>query len=77
MTGEQGDVDAPTVDSWTEKIPTICEGYQRYTSYKSFHVKSVDCASGKRSKEQLTLALCASMTGEKLKLLVIGKATKP
>ena len=91
MTGERGDVDTPTVDRWTEKLPTMCEGYQpenifnmdetglffRDTTHKSFHVKGVDCAGGKRSKERLTLALCASMTGEKLKLLVIGKATKP
>lgn len=30
-----------------------------------------------RSKERITVGLCASMTGEKMTPLVIGKANKP
>ena len=42
-----------------------------------FVFSGVDCAGGKRSKERITVSLCASMTGEKLKPLVIGKSAKP
>ncbi|XP_062566571.1 tigger transposable element-derived protein 4-like [Saccostrea cucullata] len=47
------------------------------TTRKTFHIKGQDCAGGKRSKERITIALCASMTGEKLQPLVIGKCRKP
>ena len=91
MTGERGDVDKTTVDDWKKKLPALCEGYRpedifnmdetglffRETTNKSFHTKGEDCAGGKQSKERITLALTASMTGEKLKPLVIGKAQKP
>lgn len=53
MNGERGDVDLQTVNEWTQKLPTLCEGYSpsnifnldetglffRDTSKKSFHVK--------------------------------------
>jgi hypothetical protein len=45
----------------------------RYT----FHKKGDDCAGSKRSKERLTVALCASMTGENLRPLVNGKCENP
>ncbi|XP_053392576.1 tigger transposable element-derived protein 6-like [Mercenaria mercenaria] len=35
------------------------------------------CWGGKRSKQHITVALCTSMTGEKLKPVVIGKSKKP
>ena len=41
------------------------------------YVKGDDCAGGKRSKERITVALCASMTGEKLIPLVIAKSNNP
>ena len=44
---------------------------------KTFVVKGSDCAGGKRSKERITVALCASMTWEKLTPLVIGKSRQP
>ena len=49
----------------------------RETTNKSFHTKGEDGAGGKQSKERITLALTASMMGEILKPLVIGKAQKP
>lgn len=49
----------------------------RDTTNKTFRVKGSDCAGGKRSKERITVALCASMTGEKIQPLVIGKARQP
>ena len=91
VTVERGDVDTSTVDDWKKNLPALCEGYrpedlydmdeQRWcfheTTNKGFHTKGEDCAGGKQSKERITLALTASMMGEKLNPLVIGKAQKP
>ena len=90
MSGER-DVNETTMNEWKEKLPQLCEGYKsenifnmdetglffRDTTRYTFHKKGDDCAGGKRSKERLTVALCASMTGEKLRPLVIGKSEKP
>ena len=51
--------------------------YYRDTPKSTFKVKGEECTGGKRSKERLTIALCAGMTGEKLPALVIGKCKKP
>ena len=47
------------------------------TTRKTFHIKGEDCPGGKRSKERITAAFCASLTGEKLEPLIIGKSKKP
>ena len=39
--------------------------------------KAKNVRGGKKSKDRVTLALCASKTGEKLPPLLIGKAEKP
>ena len=49
----------------------------RETTNKCFYTKGEDCAGGKQFKERITLTLTASMMGEKLKPLIIGKAQKP
>ena len=91
MSGERGDVDSKCVSDWKDKIPSVCEGYQprdifnmdetgiffRDGKRTTFVPSGSDCAGGKRSKNRITVALCASMTGEKLKPLVIGKSSKP
>ncbi len=91
MSGESGDVDEKVVSDWKEKLPELCKGYApcdifnmdetilfyRASSNKTFHLKGKECRGGKMSKERLTVALCASMTGEKLPALVIGKSRKP
>ena len=91
MSGERGDVSNDTVNDWKSKLPTVCEGYTpqdifnmdetglyyRDTPKSTFKVNGEECTGGKRSKERLTIALCASMTGEKLPALVIEKCKKP
>ncbi|XP_045178721.2 tigger transposable element-derived protein 4-like [Mercenaria mercenaria] len=91
MSGERGDVNKDTVTDWKSKLPTVCDGYDpkdifnmdetglffRDTTRKSYHFKDSELVGGKRSKERITVSLCASMTGEKLKPLVIGKAARP
>ena len=39
--------------------------------------KGQDCAGGKKSKLHLTISFCSSMTGEKVKLLIIRKYANP
>lgn len=87
MSGERGDVDNATVIEWKKRLPTICENYSPKNIFNmdetglffkdTFHLKNVDCAGGKKSKLRITVALCASMEGEKLQPLVIGKASQP
>jgi predicted DNA-binding protein YlxM (UPF0122 family) len=91
MSGERGDVSDKTVEDWKSKLASLCEGFDskdifnmdesglffKDTTRKTFHQKGLDCAGGKRSKERITIALCASMTGEKLQPLIIGKCRKP
>lgn len=91
MSGERGDVNTETVEDWRKRIVGLCAGYQprdifnmdetgiffRDTTRHTFHVQGDDCPGGKRSKERITVLLCASCTGEKLKPLVIGKSKNP
>jgi hypothetical protein len=79
-----------TVNEWKSRLPDLCKDYSadnifnmdetglffQDTSRKAFHFKGDDCSGGKRSKG-ITVALCASLTGEKLKPIVIGKSKEP
>lgn len=53
------------------------QAYLRETKRKSLFVKGDDCAGGKKSKDRITVALCASMCGEKVKPLLIAKSRNP
>jgi len=45
---------------------------------KTLEFKGLDCSGGKRSKETLTVMVCANMSGtEKIPILVIGKSANP
>ena len=91
MSGERGDVNVDVVNDWISKISSLCEGYtpsdifnmdETGIFYKSgkkttLHASGSDCAGGKHAKDRITVALCASMAGEKLKPLVIGKFENP
>ncbi|KAL4233818.1 hypothetical protein ACF0H5_008496 [Mactra antiquata] len=91
MSGERGDVNSNTVEEWKSRLPKICEGYELRDIFNmdesgiffksggrtTYCDKNVQCAGGKRAKDRVTVALCASATGEKLKPLVIGKSRRP
>ena len=78
QSGERGEVDSDVVKNWKERIPSVCEGYApsnifnmdetglfyRDTTKTTYFTKGETCSSGKRSKERITVALCASMTGK-------------
>ena len=89
--GESEDVDLNIVDERSQRLESLCEGYEPKNIFnfdetglffkvlpnKTLCLKTETCASGKRSKEKLTVALCVNMIGEFEKPLVIGKSKKP
>ena len=91
MSGESNDVDKNVVADFVKMIPNLCNGYKaedifnadetglfyRAMPDKTLANKSDSCKGGKLAKERLTVLLCASSRGEKLKPLVIGKSAKP
>jgi hypothetical protein len=91
LSGEAADVSDETVADWTQRLPHLCKEYEpenifnvdesgvfyRTLPDKSFTLKGEQCKGGKKAKERITVMLCCSLTGEKLKPLVIGKAEKP
>ncbi len=76
--GERGDVNIEVVSEWKARLPELIDGYDasdvfnmdetglffRDCTRNTYVVKGDDCAGGKHSKERITVALCASMTGE-------------
>lgn len=91
ISGEANDVDQSTVDDWTRCLSSICEGYApqnifnadetglyyRALPNKSMTVKGQTNRGGKNSKERITVLLCCSATGEKMKPFIIGKSQHP
>ncbi|KAL2082547.1 hypothetical protein ACEWY4_022365 [Coilia grayii] len=91
VNGESADVDAQVVDDFKSRIAEMCQGYSagnifntdetgvyfRALPDRTLAHKADDCKGGKVSKERLTVMFTCSMTGEKLKPFVIGKAAKP
>ena len=51
--------------------------FWKYLPDKTMSFKGDTCSGGKRSKERITVMVCASMIGEKVPLLVIGKFKNP
>ena len=91
ISGESADVDMALVDDYKSRIQGITSGYEpddifncdetglfyRALPDKTLAQKKQAVKGGKCSKDRLTVLLCCSCTGEKLKPLVIGKADKP
>jgi hypothetical protein len=91
INGESRAVDNNVVLEWNQRLPTILEGFDLKDIFNcdetglffkalpdtTLAAKGDLCKGGKFSKERLTVLLCSSAVGEKLKPLVIGKALKP
>ena len=92
MSGEATSVTNDMTADWLEvKLPALLREYQPVDIFnadktglfwkclpdKTLHMKGEQCSGGKKSKERITVLVCANMTGtEKLPLLVIGKFAK-
>ena len=91
LSGEAADVNEEIVINWAQRLPNLCEGFSAEDIFnvdesgifykalpdRSLTLKGEQCKGGKKAKERITVLLCCSQTGEKLKPLVIGKAEKP
>lgn len=93
VVGESASVNMDIIRTWREKtLPDLMSRYRpedvfnmdetglfyRLTTDRTLHFKGQKCSGGKQSKERITVALTANMTGsEKLEALVIGKFAKP
>lgn len=89
--GESSDVDMDVVNDFKKKLPDIVKNYAtteifnadetglfyRALPDKTLSKKGDECKGGKLAKERITVMLCCSASGEKLKPLVIGKANHP
>ena len=90
--GEAESVDLAVTDNWLKNpLPQILGEYRPKDVFnvdktglffkclpdRTHTLKDEKCAGGKLSKDRLTVMVAASMFGEKLSLLVIGKSTNP
>lgn len=91
--GESASVDTNVVDNWLTTVwPTIKQDFSEHdifnadetglfyklTPDRTLKFKGEQCSGGKLSKERITVMVCANMSGnEKRKLLVIGKTARP
>lgn len=88
--GESADVPENVVDDWKSRLGTLCASYANEDIFnmdesgffyralpgKTLALKGETCSGGKKSNERLSVVFCCSLTGEKLKPLVIGKSAK-
>ena len=91
ISGESGDVDGASIDSWKERLPELLQGYKKedimnldetgcfwqVMPNRGFNQKGKDCAGGEKSKYRITIAFIVSAAGKKEKLVVIWKYENP
>jgi hypothetical protein len=90
--GEASDVKLEDVEDWLlKKWPQLRKGYEDKDIFNtdetglfykcipasSLRFKAEKCIGGKLSKERMTVLLTVSASGEKKKLLIIGKSLNP
>jgi len=85
--GDSADVCQTNVDEWKAKISQLVEGFKPEDVFnfdeiglfwklfpkKSYLIKGAQYVGGKKCKQRISLGFCCSVTGEKLKPVVIGK----
>ena len=93
VTGEEGSVSEDMLSEWnSSQLPALLRKFSpddifnadetglfwKCLSDKTLSLKGDKCSGGKRSKDRVTVLVCANMSGsEKLPLLVIGRFAKP
>lgn len=90
--GEAGSVSKDVIDDWIKKLPELIKDYEPRNIFngdelglfyklmpsRTYKLKDSTCKGGKKSKERITIFLCANMDGsEKIRPTVIGKFKKP
>lgn len=91
ISSESADVDLTIVNHWFSNMAENLAGFQPENIYnydetglfikllpnKSYLIDGSDHFGGKAFKQRITVGLCCSMTGEKLKPLIVAKALRP
>ena len=91
LSGEAAEVNPTVVDDWKARLADICKGYKMEDIYnadetglffralptRSMTIKGNECKGGKLAKDRISVLLACSAKGDKLTLLVIGRAAKP
>ena len=91
ISGESGDVQGDTVESWKERLPEILRGFRKEDIWDldetgcfwkalpncGFVQKGRECKGGKQSKQRLTVVCIANAAGGKEVPVVIGSAENP
>ena len=81
VTGEDGEVNAETLESWAERLPEIVKGetglFWRALPDKSLSVKKGRCKGGKYAKQRITVLLIVNALGEKEPPIIIGRSLTP
>ena len=91
VAGEDGEVNAETLESWAGRLPEIVKGYElkdiwnadetglfwRALSDKSLSVKKGKCKGGKHAKQRITVLLIVNALGEKEPPIIIGRSLTP
>ena len=91
ISGESGDVQGPTVDSWKERLPELTAGYARDDIWnidetglfwkalpdRGFGLKGKECKGGKKTKQRFTVAFFVTASGKKEKPIVIWNVENP
>ncbi|CAF3381248.1 unnamed protein product [Rotaria sp. Silwood1] len=92
ISGEGASVDQNITDDWKLRLLTILQNYNPADIYncdetglfyklmpdRSLVINKDDCIGKKKSKERLTILLCANWLGtHKIKPMVIGKSARP
>jgi len=92
LSGEEAVIDIEASEEWKSKLQNLLNEYPPEKSVqcswnrivlqidaqkKRLVQRGEKCKGGKRSKERLSVPLCCSATGERLRLLVTGDAAWP
>ncbi len=91
LSGESAGVSEEDVADWAKRLPNIIDGYDmsdifnadetglyyRALPTRSMVTKEDKCKGTKTSKDRMTVLLCCSAKGEKLKPFVIGHSARP
>ena len=91
ISGESGDVEGTTVDSWKERLTEIVQGYEKDNIWnmdetglfwyalpdKGFGQKSKQCKGGKKMKQRMTVAFFVNASGKKERPIVIWTSENP
>ena len=91
ISGESSSANTATAEQWKSTLRELMDGYEHKdifnvdeTGYfyrslpdRTLATKRDECKGGKLAKDRVTVVLTCSMTGEKLKPLIIGKSARP